>query len=158
MKEKPIQHIIANYYLGIAQGKEIVEWAQDCLFSDTPIDEDFINKLAFVDKNNPWELAEAEEVFIEHFNPDNKEIIFLIKNYLLEMLTDIVERKCKLYNLADTISRIDDKFNHPEWINELASFCLYLQPNSQITDNIYMEKEIIKTINDLTSDLKERST
>jgi len=155
MKNNQLSHIIANYYLGIPQGKEIVEWAQECLFSETPVDENLINKLAFLDKNDPWELANAEEVYVEHFKPDNEEIRFSIKKHLLELLTDIVEKKQNLYNLADTVSRIDEKYNQPKWINELAAYCLYLQPDSQLTDNSNLEREIIKTISDLAIDLKE---
>jgi len=141
--------IVAKYYLGLSPGKEIIDWANEIFLKRKDIDEDFIHQLAFLDQGDPWETARAETVFFDHFNMKEDEIQDAIKRYFLALLEGIVAGKRDLYELVDTVSRIEDTCGHPEWIHELSGFCVYLMPDSTLIPNSGLAIEIEKTIEEL---------
>jgi len=148
-----LTEIIAKYYLGIPQGIEIINWANEFLICETDFDEDIINDLAYRDKNDSWEVAKAEDVFFNYYKMTSDEILIAIKKYFLDLLERIAKDECHLFKMVDIISRIKDKYQNPKWINDLFGFCVYLMPDSALIKGSNIEIEINKTICDLKSDL-----
>lgn len=145
-------NIFAKYHLGLSQGKEIIDWANDHYIHGSDFDENFLHELAFRDKTDKWERAKAEDVFFDYFKMNDQDILIAIKRYFLELLERIYHRKCNLYELVDIVSRIKDKYQRPVWINELDGFCVYLLPDSTLMAESKLEMEIIQTIDDLKAE------
>lgn len=141
--------IVAKYYLGLSPGKEIIDWANDIFIKEKDVDEDFVHQLAFLDKDDKWEIARAESVFFDHFNLNDDEILNAVKRYFLGLLEEIVRGDRDLYDLVDTVSRMEDKYQQPGWINDLSGFCVYLMPDSTLTADSRLAIEINKTIGEL---------
>jgi len=149
-----LTEILAKYYLGISQGIEIINWANEVLICESDFDEDFINDIAYLDKNDSWDVAKAEDVFFNYYNMTADEILVAIKRYFLKLLERITKNECHLYKLVDIVSRIKDKYQQPKWINDLFGFCVYLMPDdSTLIKGSNLEIEINKTICDLKRDL-----
>jgi len=141
--------IVAKYYLGLSPGKEIIDWANDIFIKEKDVDEAFVHQLAFLDKDDKWEIARAEVVFFDHFNMNDDEILNAVKRYFLGVLEEIVRGDRDLYDLVDTVSRIEDKYQQPGWINDLSGFCVYLMPDSTLIADSKLAIEINKTIGEL---------
>mgnify|MGYP001767867015 CR=1 FL=1 len=141
--------IVAKYYLGLSPGKEIIDWANDLFMKGKDVDADFIQHVAFLDKDDKWETARAEAAFFDHFNLNEEEILTAVKRYLMALLEEIVRGDRDLYELVDTVSRMEEKYQQPEWINDLSGFCVYLMPDSTLIADSRLAMEINKTIDEL---------
>lgn len=150
-----LTEILAKYYLGISQGVEIINWANEILICEADFDEDFINDIAYLDKNDSWDVAKAEDVFLNYFNMTADDILIAIKRYFLKLLERITIDDCQLYSLVEIVPRIKDKYQQPNWINDLFGFCVYIMPDSSLIKGSNLEIEINKTICDLKRDLND---